>query len=147
VFCYYAKGEARHSVIFHHTHSQVIETIEKNILDLAARQGLSLYTKENSASNLTNAALASTTKGKSGQKGDFISRYAINVNGTGRMLNVLPNSAEDMLAILFPHLFEDLEFLIPPENDVMMDDAAVADVARRVSQIHVNAEAGPSRLR
>jgi len=34
-----------------------------------------LYTKENSAGNLTNAALASTTKGKSGQKGDFISRY------------------------------------------------------------------------
>ena len=62
-------------------------------------------------------------------------------------MNVLPNSAEDMLAILFPHMFEDLEFLLPPENDVMMDDAVVADVARRVSQIHVNAEAGPSRLR
>lgn len=58
-----------------HAHLQVIDTIEKNILDLAARQGLSLYTKENSAGNLTNVALASTTKGKSGQKGDFISRY------------------------------------------------------------------------
>ena len=51
-----------------------------------------------------------------------------------------------MLAILFPHLFEDLEFLIPPEDDVMMDDAVVADVAEGVSQMHVNAEAGPSRL-
>ena len=52
-----------------------------------------------------------------------------------------------MLAILFPHLFEDLEFLIPPENDAVMDDAVVVDVAEGVSQVHVNAEAGPSRLR
>ena len=52
-----------------------------------------------------------------------------------------------MLAILFPHLFEDLEFLVPPENDVMMDGAGVVDVAEGVSQIYMNAEAGPSRLR
>ena len=52
-----------------------------------------------------------------------------------------------MLAILFPHLFEDLEFLVPPEDDMMMDDAVLLDVAEGVSQIHVNAEAGPSRLR
>jgi len=53
-----------------------------------------------------------------------------------------------MLAVLFPHLFEDLEFLIPPENvDAMMVDAVVEDVAEGVSQTHVNAEAGPSRLR
>ena len=126
---------------------RIVDTIEKNILDLAARQGLSLYTKENSAGNLTNAALASTTKGKSGQKGDFISRYETNTNRAANMLTALPDSAEDMLAILFPHLFEDLEFLLPPENDVMMDDAVVTGVAEGISQIHVNAEAGPSRLR
>ena len=52
-----------------------------------------------------------------------------------------------MLAILFPHLVEDLEFLIPPENDMMMEDGVITDVAEGVSQMHVNAEAGPSRLR
>jgi E3 ubiquitin-protein ligase SHPRH len=55
--------------------------VEKNILDLAARQGLSLYTKENSAGTLNAANFAldpkkpsvdSTTKSKRGQKGDFI---------------------------------------------------------------------------
>ena len=48
--------------------------------------------------------------------------------------------------ILFPHLFEDLEFLVAPEDDAVMDDAVVEDVAEGVSQMHVNAEAGPSRL-
>lgn len=63
------------------------------------------------------------------------------------MLTILLDSAEDMLAILFPHLFEDLEFLVPPEHDVTMDDAVVADVSEGMSQMYVNAEAGPSRLR
>jgi E3 ubiquitin-protein ligase SHPRH len=58
-----------------------IDTIEKNILDLAARKGLSIYTKDNSAGtlNVTNFTLTSkdssvdsTTKSKKGQKGDFI---------------------------------------------------------------------------
>ena len=83
VFCYYAKGGTHFLVRCRCAHHQMIDTIEKNILDLAARQGLSLYTKENSAGNLTNAALASTTKGKSGQKGDFISRYATLTDRTG----------------------------------------------------------------
>lgn len=86
MFCYYAKGEAHCSVRFYHTYSHIIDTIEKNVLDLAARQGLSLYTKESSAGNLTNVALASTTRGKGGQKGDFISRYAINAIGTDQIL-------------------------------------------------------------
>lgn len=86
MFCYYAKGEVYHSLGFDYAHSQIPDTIEKNILDLAARQGLSLYTKENSASNLTNVALASTTKSKRGQKGDFISRYAVNTSGIAQML-------------------------------------------------------------
>lgn len=63
------------------------------------------------------------------------------------MLTILLDSAEDMLAILFPHLFEDLEFLVPPEHDVTMDDAVVADVSEGMSQMYVNAEAGPSGLR
>ena len=57
------------------------------------------------------------------------------------------DSAEDMLAILFPHLVEDLEFLVPPEDDVTMDEAFVTDVADGMSQMRMNAEAGPSRLR
>jgi len=52
-----------------------------------------------------------------------------------------------MLAILFPHLFEDLEFLVPPKKNVMMVDVVVKDVTEGVSQVHVNTEAGPSRLR
>jgi E3 ubiquitin-protein ligase SHPRH len=52
-----------------------------------------------------------------------------------------------MLAILFPHLFEDLEYLVPLENDVKMDDVVVTGVAEEMSQMHVNAEAGPSRMR
>ena len=149
MFCYYAKGGAHLLVSCRRTHFRIIETIERNILDLAARQGLSLYTQENSAGNLTNVALASTTKGKSGQKGDFISRYATLIDRTGGGSNIdsLPDSAEDMLAILFPHLFEDLEFLVPLEHDVTMDDAFVTDAAGGVSQMYVNAEAGPSRLR
>ena len=58
------------------------ETVEKTILDLAARQGLSLYTKDNSAGtlNVTPFALdakntASPSKGKKTQKGDFINKY------------------------------------------------------------------------
>ena len=70
-----------------------------------------------------------------------------NTNRTGRTLILSLDSAEDMLAILFPHLFEDLEFLVPLERDGTMGDAVVADVSEGVSQMHVNAEAGPSRLR
>ncbi|KAL0952896.1 hypothetical protein HGRIS_007114 [Hohenbuehelia grisea] len=128
VYCYYAE-----------------DTVEKNILDLAARQGLSLYTKQNSVGTLNLASLAGDTKNKattartktkkSQQKGDFI--FAL----------------DDMLAILFPHMYEDPEYLIPEEEDVEMQDAiirsqpeaAVAMPPRRSAR-HVNAVAGPSRL-
>ena len=43
---------------------------------------------------------------------------------------------DDMLAILFPHMFEDVEFLLPPDEDVHMEDG--------VEQ--ANAVAGPSKL-
>lgn len=45
---------------------------------------------------------------------------------------------EDMMAILFPHLFEELEYLLPEEEDVLMTDVG--------SSAPVNAVAGPSRL-
>jgi E3 ubiquitin-protein ligase SHPRH len=49
---------------------------------------------------------------------------------------------DDMLAILFPHMFEDLEYLVPEEvamGDVEEPTGAAAGQA-------ANAEAGPSRL-
>jgi hypothetical protein len=64
-----------------------------------------------------------------------------------------------MMSILFPHLSEDVEFLLPTE-DVDMGDpvaapsragasapsfAAAASLSRS-SRIHENAVAGPSRL-
>ena len=63
------------------------------------------------------------------------------------MLILLLDSAKDMLVILFPHLFEDLEFLVPPQHDIAMDDAVVIDVSEGISQMHVNTEVGPSRLK
>lgn len=45
-----------------------------------------------------------------------------------------------MLQILFPHLFEDIEYLISEgDSDVVMTDAAPS--------VAMNAVAGPSRLR
>ena len=62
VYCYYAE-----------------ETVERNILDLAAKQGLSLYTRENAvgALNVTPFAAESTRKqvdapAKKVLKGDFV---------------------------------------------------------------------------
>ena len=55
------------------------DTIERNILDLAARKGVSLYTKEHSAGTLNIASLATGVEKevvdapvKNVQKGDFI---------------------------------------------------------------------------
>ncbi|KAF7356798.1 SNF2 family helicase [Mycena venus] len=113
VFCYYAE-----------------DTIEKNILDLAARQGTSLYTKNNSVGSILNLSSLSgdgekkkvDSPVKKMQKGDFIFKV------------------DDMLQILFPHLFEDIEYLIPREEDgdVIMEEAPPT--------FPVNAVAGPSRL-
>lgn len=58
-----------------------------------------------------------------------------------------------MLAILFPHLFEDIEFLLPNGGDSMDVELGLPDFSQE-SQVstgpgcsaHVNAEAGPSRL-
>lgn len=65
------------------------DTVEKNILDLAAKQGLSLYTKDNSTEsvnvtsfaidsekNLVDSPTKSGKKGQPAQKGDFIFKCA-----------------------------------------------------------------------
>lgn len=113
------------------------DTIERNILDLAARKGLSLYTKENSSGSLnlssfskdSETAIDNPEKRKTLQRGDFI------------------HKVDDMLAILFPHMFEEIEYLVSPtditDRDVEMTES---DVPRCVpTGIEINAIAGPSR--
>lgn len=61
----------------------MLDTVERNILDLAARQGLSLYTKDNAAGTLNtakfgatpqNARPAEAKKKNETIKGDFIGK-------------------------------------------------------------------------
>ncbi|EGN92623.1 hypothetical protein SERLA73DRAFT_79438 [Serpula lacrymans var. lacrymans S7.3] len=120
VFCYYAE-----------------DTVERNILDLAARQGLSLYTKDNYAGtlNVTPYAMDSEKRvvdapaKKQVQKGDFIFKV------------------DDMLAILFPHMFEDLEYLIPLESDESQVPGHSTNLGgATMTHNHINAAAGPSRV-
>lgn len=125
VYCYYAE-----------------ETVERHILDLAAKQGFSLYTQENAAGTLTTNSLnldadkkvdsPSRTK-KTAQKGDFVFK------------------TDDMMAIFFPHLFEDLEYLLPPEELGLTPGQS--QITENFSQSSLswsnsfeNAVAGPSRL-
>jgi len=120
VYCYYAE-----------------DTIERNILDLAARKGLSLYTKENSSGSLNvssfskdnETAIDDPEKRKALQRGDFIHKI------------------DDMLAILFPHMFEEIEYLLPPTNITADCDVEMTDGGPRrvLTGIEINAIAGPSR--
>lgn len=80
VYCYYSE-----------------DTVERNILDLGARQGVSLYTRDRAVGTLLNTnttdhqsrskQIDSLKKGKGKGKGDFV------------------HSADDMVAILFPHFY------------------------------------------
>ncbi|KAG5651063.1 hypothetical protein H0H81_009998 [Sphagnurus paluster] len=124
----------------------VIDTVERNILDLAARQGLSLYTKENSAGTLNVSSFSSEPNSKvvkspkktkkAQQKGDFIFKM------------------DDMLAILFPHMYEDVEYLIPEAlEDADMESVAGSramvisrDASFSMGHGNSNAVAGPSNL-
>ncbi|KAH9919617.1 SNF2 family N-terminal domain-containing protein [Fomitopsis serialis] len=117
VYCYFAE-----------------DTVERNILDLAVRQGQSLYTKDNSAGTLDTSTFALApgknavdAPAKRAQKGDFVFK------------------TDDMLAIFFPHLFEDIEYLIPPEDSVINDTAPAAASSQARQQPSANAEAGPPR--
>ncbi|KAF6756271.1 SNF2 family N-terminal domain-containing protein [Ephemerocybe angulata] len=131
VYCYYAE-----------------DTVERNILDLAARKGLSLYTKDKAAGTLdvTNFSQENdegvvdignspTKKSKAGKglKGDFIFKI------------------DDMLAVLFPHMYEEIQFLIPAEElggDVEMADGTDPfSSSTNTARVRQNAVAGPSRLR
>lgn len=49
----------------------------------------------------------------------------------------------DMLAILFPHMFEEIQYLLPPEED---GDETAMEVETRGQREQLNAEAGPSRV-
>ncbi|KAF5351852.1 hypothetical protein D9756_007728 [Leucocoprinus leucothites] len=123
VYCYYAEN-----------------TVERNILDLAARQGLSLYTKENAAGtlNVSNFELDNSQKvidspAKKTQKGDFIFQI------------------DDMLAILFPHMYEEVEYLVPEEANGSQMESDMGGLLTGSQQSsarprHINAVAGPSRL-
>jgi len=127
VYCYYAE-----------------DTVERNILDLAVRQGLSLYTADRARGTVDTSVLAPEVENsivdaptKKQQKGDFIFRLG------------------DMMSILFPHLCEDVEFLLPPEVEVEMRDASAGGGASAsafpsrttgIRRVHENAVAGPSRL-
>ncbi|KAH8101241.1 SNF2 family N-terminal domain-containing protein [Cristinia sonorae] len=126
VYCYYAE-----------------ETVEKNILDLAAKQGQSLYTKDNAGTTLNVNPLATTQvkkeevdapSKKAPLKGDFVFK------------------TDDMLAIFFPHLFEDIEFLVPPDEAMVNSDInpdqppVVAGSSTGSRYANENAVAGPSRL-
>ena len=55
-----------------------------------------------------------------------------------------------MLAILFPHMFEDVEFLLPPdargEETASSVNGQPGPARLPARRLHVNAEAGPSRL-
>ncbi|KAI0742548.1 SNF2 family N-terminal domain-containing protein [Daedaleopsis nitida] len=128
VYCYYAE-----------------DSVERNILDLAAKQGLSLYTRENASGhlNVTPFAADSDMKQvdaptKKVQKGDFVYK------------------TDDMLAIFFPHMFEDVEYLLSPEElgagqDSSEAAATASDRANTAQRPHTrvqeNAVAGPSRIR
>ncbi|KAL1937944.1 hypothetical protein VTO73DRAFT_12694 [Trametes versicolor] len=125
VYCYYAE-----------------DTVERNILDLAAKQGLSLYTRDNAAGTLNVTPFAADADkkkvdapAKKVQKGDFVYKM------------------DDMLAILFPHLYEDLEYLIPLEDGGSQDTGASRELdssgmgaSSRQTVVHENAIAGPSGL-
>jgi E3 ubiquitin-protein ligase SHPRH len=89
VYCYYAEGNLASKYSLQSSHFYEIDTVERNILDLAARQGLSLYTKDNSAGTLHVSSFAleaekpvATTsvkkKAQKLQKGDFIFKSAFN---------------------------------------------------------------------
>ena len=54
---------------------------------------------------------------------------------------------DDMLAILFPHMYEDFEYLLPPEDSVRESETlnnSSKGYIRRDAE--VNAVAGPSKL-
>ncbi|KAI0702634.1 SNF2 family N-terminal domain-containing protein [Earliella scabrosa] len=127
VYCYYAE-----------------DSVERNILDLAAKQGLSLYTRENAAGHLNVTPFAADSDknqvdapSKKVLKGDFVFK------------------TDDMLAIFFPHMFEDIEYLLSPdelgqgpeESETPTQETTSTAPRRTTRAVRENAVAGPSRVR
>ena len=141
-----------------------LDTVERNILNLAARKGLSLYTKENSFGTVSVSAFAQ----ENDQAVDDLAREKRTGKDT-RQRGDFIYKVDDMLAILFPHMFEDVEYLlptsalaqisVPPDaQDVEMRDVfqvekverVIAGTPRKVASsrgLESNAVAGPSRHR
>jgi len=105
-------------------------------LDLAARQGLSLYTKDNSAGTLDVAPFAVDAEKKTDspvkkktQKGDFIYKM------------------DDMLAILFPHMYFYEDYMDTEDVATNLNGNGTQHTTAASSpDSFVNAVAGPSRL-
>ena len=76
-----------------------LDTVERNILNLAARKGLSLYTKENSFGTVSVSAFAQ----ENDQAVDDLAREKRTGKDT-RQRGDFIYKVDDMLAILFPHL-------------------------------------------
>lgn len=133
-----------------------VDTVERNILDLAARKGLSLYTKENAWGTISVSAFAQ----ENDQAVDEVAREKRSGKDNKHRGDFI-YKVDDMLAILFPHMFEDVEYLLPTSSlapitvasdaqDVEMRDVfegANHEASRRVAGLEGNAVAGPSRLR
>ena len=86
---------------------------------------MSLYTKDHAIGTLrvTSFDLDSDQQvdapaKKTKQRGDFIYKYVQLRSTIGLFRSSTIYRADDMLAILFPHLYEDLEYLLPDEDDV-----------------------------
>lgn len=101
VFCYFAEGTP--GIQRSRTAAELLaDTVEDNILNLAARQGLSLYTQDQSHGTLdatamitTKASVDSPSRKRRGQKGDFVAK------------------ADDMMQIMWPHIFAPAAAILP----------------------------------
>ncbi|KAH9068111.1 SNF2 family N-terminal domain-containing protein [Lactarius deliciosus] len=150
VYCYYAE-----------------DTVERNILDLAVRRGLSLYTTDRARGTVDTAAFAPEAEnpivdapGKEAAEGRLHFQVG-HFTSVSQLAQTNPpiGALDDMMSILFPHLSEDVEFLLPPEDVDMRDPLAApsnpaganawsfaAASLSRSSRVPENAVAGPSRL-
>ena len=121
---------------------------------MAARKGLSLYTKESSVGTLNITSLGAKEEVKIDnspkktlqKKGDFIYKYAICSLCTSALANRDASRVDDMLAILFPHMYEEPDYPIPVDTTATAADESVQDRIQVPTSNSTNVIAGPSRL-
>jgi E3 ubiquitin-protein ligase SHPRH len=110
-----------------------------------------LYTKENAWGTISVSAFAQ----ENDQAVDEVAREKRSGKDNKNRGDFI-YKVDDMLAILFPHMFEEVEYLLPTASvapdtqDVEMRDVfegANHEAPRRVAGSEGNAVAGPSRLR